>query len=184
MAVHVQRHGCGCVTDAPRDVEDRRAAGQQQRRVRVPEVVEADVASLDRQITRAAHRVADLDSQAAFRRRWLAEHPDLARRVEHVQRELQRLDDPRRAELLERLDALGGRDTTAATSTLEYDGNIVGVRDRLDQLQRARRAEPPVSPCDGTSGSPLSLRPTLLPRSLTLTTTTVRRCRWPRDSEV
>jgi hypothetical protein len=60
---------------------------------------------LDRGIARADHRVADLESQAVFRGRWLAEHPQLARRVEHVQRELQRLDDPIRAELLDRLEA-------------------------------------------------------------------------------
>jgi hypothetical protein len=51
-------------------------------------------------------RSEDLESQAAFRGRWLAEHPDLACRLEHVQRELQRLDNPIRAELLDRLDAM------------------------------------------------------------------------------
>jgi hypothetical protein len=97
---------------------------------------------LDRRIASADHRVADLEGQAAFRSRWLAEHPDLARRVEHVQRELQRLDDPISAELLDRLDAIGRGDPPATTRALEHD-DIAKVRERLDRLQRARSIEPP-----------------------------------------
>jgi conjugative relaxase-like TrwC/TraI family protein len=98
--------------------------------------------TLDRRIARAEHRVADLESQAAFRLRWLAEHPDLARRVEHVQRDLRRLDDPIRAELLDRLEAIGRSDALAATPALEHD-DMAKVRERLDRLQRARTIEPP-----------------------------------------
>jgi hypothetical protein len=36
VAVHVEGHGRGRVTDASRHVEHRRAAGQQQRGVRLP----------------------------------------------------------------------------------------------------------------------------------------------------
>ncbi len=96
---------------------------------------------LDRRITRAEHRVADLESQAAFRGRWLAEHPDLARRVEHVQRELQRLDHPISPGLLDRLETVSRSDALAATRPLEHD--IAKVRERLDRLQRARTIEPP-----------------------------------------
>jgi hypothetical protein len=91
---------------------------------------------------RAQHRVADLDSQAAFRRRWLAEHPDLARRVEHAQRALQRLDDPISAQRLDQLETIGRSDASLATQTLEHD-DIAKVRQRLDRLQRARTIEPP-----------------------------------------
>ncbi|MGH9252741.1 MAG: hypothetical protein ACRD0W_24975, partial [Acidimicrobiales bacterium] len=102
---------------------------------------------LDRGITTAGspprdHHVADLEGQAAFHSRWLAEHPHLARRVKHMQRELQRLDDPIRAELLDRLDAIGRDDPPLATRALEQD-DITKVRERLDRLQRARTIEPP-----------------------------------------
>jgi conjugative relaxase-like TrwC/TraI family protein len=96
---------------------------------------------LDRGITTAKHRVADLEGQAAFHSRWLAEHPHLARRVKHVQRELQRLDDPIRAELLDRLDAIGRDDPPLATRALEQD-DITKVRERLDRLQRPHTIEP------------------------------------------
>jgi len=98
--------------------------------------------TLDRRIVRAEHRVADLESQAAFRSRWLAEHPDLARRVEHVQRELQRLDDPIRAGLVDRLEAISRSDALGATQALEHDDSAK-VRERLDRLQRTRNIEPP-----------------------------------------
>ncbi len=97
---------------------------------------------LDRRITAAEHRVADLESQAAFHSRWLAEHPHHARRVEHVQRELQRLDDPIRADLLDRLDAIGRDDRPVVTRALEHD-DVTKLRERLDRLQRARTIEPP-----------------------------------------
>jgi hypothetical protein len=97
---------------------------------------------LDRRIARAGHRVAGLESQAAFRGRWLAEQPDLARRVEQVQRELQRVDHPIGVELLDRFDAIGRGDVPVATRALEHD-DIAKVRRRLDRLQRARSIEPP-----------------------------------------
>jgi AAA domain len=61
--------------------------------------------ALDRKITRAEHRVSELESHARFRRRWLAEHPELARHIQRTRRELQRLHDPIGAKLLGRLDA-------------------------------------------------------------------------------
>ncbi|HET6833819.1 MAG TPA: MobF family relaxase [Acidimicrobiales bacterium] len=97
---------------------------------------------LDRGITTAEHRVADLEGQAAFRGRWLEQHPDLGRRVEHVQRELQRLDNPISAELLDRLDAIGRSPAPAATRAMEHD-DTAKVRERLDRLQRARSIAPP-----------------------------------------
>ncbi|MGH9289380.1 MAG: MobF family relaxase [Acidimicrobiales bacterium] len=97
---------------------------------------------LERGIARAQHRVADLQSQAAFRDHWLADHPDLARRVEHVQRELRRLDDPIHAALLDRLDAISARVAPAPARALECD-DISKIRERLDRLERARAIEPP-----------------------------------------
>jgi hypothetical protein len=41
---------------------------------------------LDRRITRAEHRVAQLEADTRFRYRWLGEHPDLARRIQHTTR--------------------------------------------------------------------------------------------------
>ena len=64
------------------------------------------VDQLDRRITRAEHRVAELETDARFRQRWLAQHPELDRRLQHAQRELRRLDDPIGVELDERLEAL------------------------------------------------------------------------------
>jgi hypothetical protein len=58
-----------------------------------------------------------------------------------VQRELQRLDDPIGAELLDRLDAIG-RDAPATSRALEHN-DLATVRERLDRLQRARAVEPP-----------------------------------------
>jgi hypothetical protein len=97
---------------------------------------------LDRRIRTAEHRVADLEGQAAFHSRWLAEHPHLARRIKHVQRELQRLDDPIHAELLDRLDAIGRDDPPVATRALDQD-DITKIRERLDRLQRTHTIEPP-----------------------------------------
>jgi uncharacterized coiled-coil protein SlyX len=97
---------------------------------------------LDRRIVVAERRVADLESQATFRQRWLAEHPELARRVAHVQRELQRFDDPMRADLLDRLDALSRGDAPVVTQVLERSGTAK-VLERLDRLERARDIEPP-----------------------------------------
>jgi hypothetical protein len=98
--------------------------------------------TLDRRITQAEQRVADREGQAVFHGRWLTEHPDLARRVSHLQRELQRLDDPIHAELPDRLDAVHRDDAPVATRALEHD-DITKVLERLDRLQRARTIEPP-----------------------------------------
>jgi hypothetical protein len=40
------------------------------------------VEQLDRRITTAEHRVAELETHARFRQRWLAEHPELDRRLQ------------------------------------------------------------------------------------------------------
>jgi len=98
--------------------------------------------TLDRRIVRAEHRVADLESQTAFRHRWLAEHPELARRVEYVQRELHQLDDPIRTELLDRLAGINRGDPPVATKALEHN-DIAKVLERLDRLERPRTIEPP-----------------------------------------
>jgi hypothetical protein len=68
--------------------------------------------------------------------------PTLARHVKHVQRQLQRLDDPINAELLDRLDALGRDDPPVGTRAQEQD-DITKVRQRLDRLQRTHTIEPP-----------------------------------------
>ncbi|HZA00437.1 MAG TPA: hypothetical protein VE575_16875 [Acidimicrobiales bacterium] len=86
--------------------------------------------------------MADLRNQATFRRRWLAEHPELTHRVDHVERELLRLDDPERAELLDRLDTIGVRDDLEVTQVREQNG-IAKLRQRLDSLQGTRNIEPP-----------------------------------------
>jgi conjugative relaxase-like TrwC/TraI family protein len=96
---------------------------------------------LGHRITRAEHRFADLESQATFRRRWLAEHPELAHRVDHVQRELLRLDNPARAKLLDRLDAIRVGDRLEITQVPEHD-SIAKIRRRLDALERTRGIEP------------------------------------------
>jgi hypothetical protein len=86
--------------------------------------------TLDRRIVRAEHRVADLESQAPFRHRWLAEHPELARRVEYVPR------------VLDRLAGINRGDPPVATKALEHD-DIAKVLERLDRLERPRTIEPP-----------------------------------------
>jgi hypothetical protein len=98
--------------------------------------------TLDRRITTAERRVTELEGLAAFHGRWLAEHPDLARHVKHVHRQLQRLDDPINAELLDRLHALGRDDPPVGTRAQEQD-DITKVRQRLDRLQRTHTIEPP-----------------------------------------
>jgi hypothetical protein len=99
------------------------------------------VEQLERRITRADHRVAELETDARFRRRWLAQHPELDRRIQHAQRELRRLDDPIGAELLDQLESIGRADAPAAVQVLEHD-DITKVRERLDRLQRTRAIEP------------------------------------------
>ncbi|MGH9214943.1 MAG: MobF family relaxase [Acidimicrobiales bacterium] len=97
---------------------------------------------LDRQITQAAHRVAELESQGRFRRRWLNEHPDLARRIDHTQRELLRLDDPLSVELLEQVKAEPQPKVPQTSQVLEHS-DIARIRRHLDRLQRDRQIEPP-----------------------------------------
>jgi AAA domain len=97
---------------------------------------------LDRRIGAAEHRVADLESQETFRQQWLAQHPELARRVSHVQRDLQDLDDPVRAATLDRLDAMNRTDPLVIGQVPDHD-NIAKVLERLDRLERARDIEPP-----------------------------------------
>ena len=112
---------------------------------------------LDRKITRAQHRLAELETDAQFRHRWLAQHPELARRIQHTQRELRRLDDPIGVDLEERLQAMhqpgnertapglagiNRGDLPAATKAPEHD-RIASVVERLDRLERVRTIDPP-----------------------------------------
>jgi conjugative relaxase-like TrwC/TraI family protein len=130
-----ERHHWRCLARAAEAAE---ARAQQDWTTHAKPVAER----LDRRIASADHRVAVLESQAAFRSRWLAEHPDLARRVEHVQRELQPLDDLVSADLVDRLDAIGRGAAPAATRAMDHD-DIAKVRERLDRLQRVPSMEPP-----------------------------------------
>ena len=99
------------------------------------------VEQLDRRITRAEHRLADLKTHARFRQRWLAEHPELDRRLQHAERELRRLDDPIGVELVERLETLlPGPDRVL--EGVERAG-ITPIHQRLDRLQNSRQVEPP-----------------------------------------
>ncbi|MGH2476599.1 MAG: hypothetical protein ACRDIL_15175, partial [Candidatus Limnocylindrales bacterium] len=97
---------------------------------------------LDRRITRAEHRLAELDTDARFRRRWLAQHPELDRRLHHAQRELRRLDDPMGVELDERLEALLQPGPDRVAQGVERAG-ITRIRQHLDRLQHSREIEPP-----------------------------------------
>ena len=91
---------------------------------------------------RAEHRVAELETDARFRQRWLAEHPELARRLQHAQRELRRLDDPMGVELDERLESLPQPSPDRITQAVERAG-IARIRQHLDRLQHNREIEPP-----------------------------------------
>ncbi|HET6833985.1 MAG TPA: hypothetical protein VFH30_08945 [Acidimicrobiales bacterium] len=96
---------------------------------------------MEHKITRAGHRVAELESDARFRHRWLTQHPDLARRIEHTQRELRRLDDPIGVELLERVEALAPEPPVTSPHLERTD--IARLRAHLDRLQQTRDIEPP-----------------------------------------
>jgi conjugative relaxase-like TrwC/TraI family protein len=100
------------------------------------------VDQLDHTITRAEHRVAELETDALFRRRWLAEHPELDRRLQHAQRELRRLDDPRGVELQERLESLLRPYPDRVTQGVER-ADTARIRQHLDRLQHSREIEPP-----------------------------------------
>lgn len=100
------------------------------------------IEQLDRRITRAEHRVAELETDARFRQRWLAEHPELDRRLQHAQRELRRLDDPMGVELEERLESLFHSGPDRVSQGVERAG-IARIRQHLDRLQLSREIEPP-----------------------------------------
>jgi AAA domain len=97
--------------------------------------------NVEHKITRAGHRVAELESDTRFRHRWLTQHPDLARRIEHTQRELRHLDDPIGVELLERVEALAPEPPVTSPHLERTD--IARLRAHLDQLQQTRDIEPP-----------------------------------------
>jgi conjugative relaxase-like TrwC/TraI family protein len=97
---------------------------------------------LNLRITRAERRVAELETDARFRERWLAEHPELDRRLQHAQRELRRLDDPIGVELDRRLDAFLLPSRDRVTQGVERAG-ITRIRQHLDRLQHGREIEPP-----------------------------------------
>jgi conjugative relaxase-like TrwC/TraI family protein len=100
------------------------------------------VEQLDRRITRAEHRVAELETDARFRQRWLAEHPELDRRLQHVQRELRRLDGPIGVELVERLETLLLPGPHRVPQGVER-ADITRIHQHLDRLQHSREIEPP-----------------------------------------
>jgi hypothetical protein len=96
---------------------------------------------LDRKITRSEQHVAELESHARFRQRWLNEHPELARRIEHTQRELQRLHDPAGVELLDHTDAIMQKPVGTSPNLERPD--IARIRERLDRLEHQRGIDPP-----------------------------------------
>jgi hypothetical protein len=95
---------------------------------------------LDRKITRAEQRVSALAGDARFCHRWLAQRPDLTRRIEHTQRELRRLDDPIGVDL-ERVEAMAPE--PPVTSPHLERSDIARLRAHLDRLQQTRDIEPP-----------------------------------------
>jgi conjugative relaxase-like TrwC/TraI family protein len=97
---------------------------------------------IDRNITRAENRVAELESEVRFRYRWLAENPNLARRIQDTQRELQRLDDPIGVELEERLEAVLQPHLEQTPRGVD-NTDIARIRRHLDRLQHSREIEPP-----------------------------------------
>ncbi|MGH9229795.1 MAG: MobF family relaxase [Acidimicrobiales bacterium] len=100
------------------------------------------VEQLDRRITRAEHRVAELETEASFRRRWLAAHPELDRRIQHTQQQLRRLDNPIGAERDERLEVWLPPGPARVTQGFER-ADTAQVRQHLDRLQLGRGIEPP-----------------------------------------
>jgi uncharacterized protein YdcH (DUF465 family) len=100
------------------------------------------VDQLDRRITRAEHRVAALETDARFRQRWLAEHPELDRRIQRAQRELRRLYDPVGVEPDERLESLLQPGPDRVTQGVER-ADITRIRQHLDRSQHRREIEPP-----------------------------------------
>ncbi|HET6835354.1 MAG TPA: MobF family relaxase [Acidimicrobiales bacterium] len=96
---------------------------------------------LDRKVTRSEQHVAEVESHARFRHRWLNEHPELARRIAHTQRELQRLHDPIGAELLDHVDAVM-QEPVVPSPNLERP-DIARIRERLDRLEHQRGIDPP-----------------------------------------
>jgi conjugative relaxase-like TrwC/TraI family protein len=99
------------------------------------------VRKLDRRIARAEQHVAELHTEARFRDRWLVEHPELGRRIQQTQRELQRIDDPFGLELLDQVEAMV-QDPAATDATRERP-EIVRLLKRLDRLEHGRGIEPP-----------------------------------------
>jgi hypothetical protein len=97
---------------------------------------------LDRKIIRAEHRVAGLECDARFRQRWLAEHPEAARRLQHTQRELRGLGDSIGVEREERLEAVLERGLKSPGWDVE-NADIARIRRQLDRLQQGREIEPP-----------------------------------------
>jgi predicted Zn-dependent protease len=85
------------------------------------------VEQLDRRITRAEHRAAELETDARYRQRWLAEHPELDRRLQQARRELRRLDDPMGVELEERPETLLHPGPDRVTQGVESAGATVAL---------------------------------------------------------
>ena len=101
------------------------------------------VEQLDRRITRAEHRVAELETDAQFRRRWLARHPELDRRIQHAQRDLRRLHDPIGVELGDRLETVVHPCPERVVAQGVERADIGRIRQHLDRLPHSREMEPP-----------------------------------------
>ena len=99
------------------------------------------VEHIDRMITRAENRIAELQTEARFRHRWLAEHPELARRITHTRRELQRLHHPVGVELLEQVEAV--MQEPAGTTPTRQRPRIARMQEHLDRLEHQRGIDPP-----------------------------------------
>jgi hypothetical protein len=63
---------------------------------------------LDHQIADVESDVAGLQADDRFYRQWRAEHPDYGKRMEALERQLLRYEDPDRAQILDRLDGAMG----------------------------------------------------------------------------
>jgi hypothetical protein len=100
------------------------------------------VEELDRRISRAERRVVELETDARFRQRWLAEHPELDRRLQDARRELRRLDDPMGVELEGRPETLLHPGPDRVSQGVER-ADIARIHQHLDHRQHSREIEPP-----------------------------------------
>ncbi|MGH9212494.1 MAG: MobF family relaxase [Acidimicrobiales bacterium] len=67
-------------------------------------IVRPAARALDQDITNTERQISSYEPDDRRRRHWLDQHPDRARRIHQLERELLRIDDPDRARLLDHLD--------------------------------------------------------------------------------